>query len=32
MDSGQNPVRYPCNGADFVGKETIHVELNNSAN
>ena len=23
---------YPCNGVDFVGKETIHVDLNNSAN
>ena len=31
MDSGQNPV-VPLYGADFVGKETIHVDLNNSAN
>ena len=31
MDSEQNPV-VPCNGADFVGKEIIHVDLNNSAN
>ena len=31
MDSGQNPVN-PCYGADFVGKETIHVVLDNSAN
>ena len=23
---------YPCNGADFVGKKTVHVDLNNSAN
>ena len=31
MDSGQNPVG-PRNGADFVGEETIHVDLNNTAN
>ena len=31
MDSGQNPV-VPCNGADFVGKKTILVDLDNSAN
>ena len=22
----------PCNGADFIREETIHVDLNNSAN
>ena len=31
MDSGQNPV-VPLQGADFVGKEIIHVDLNSSAN
>ena len=32
LDSGQNHIWSPCNGADFVVQETIHVELNNSAN
>ena len=31
MDSGQNPV-VPLQRADFVGKETIRVDLDNSAN
>ena len=31
MNSRQNPVVHPYNGADFVGKETIRVDLNNSA-
>ena len=31
MDSLQNPV-FSCYGADIVGKETIHVDLSNSAN
>ena len=30
MDSGTEPCGTP--GADFVKKETIHVDLNNSAN
>ena len=31
MDSVQNPV-VPLHGADFVGKKTIHVDLDNLAN
>ena len=31
MDSGQHPM-VPLQWADFVGKEAIHVDLNNSAN
>ena len=32
MDSGQNPGGTPATGLSFLGKKTIHVDLDDSAN